>query len=105
MLAKLFLGLTDYPIFRRIMWKPIYEWLARKFDFNDWHFMNYGYSPFEHEKRLKLNPEDEIHRHAPGDERTERSQELQRAFFGDRLRERRSHLSYPRAGRGPFRVH
>ena len=34
MLAKLFLGLTDYPIFRRIMWKPIYEWLARKFDFN-----------------------------------------------------------------------
>ena len=64
MLAKLFLGLTDYPIFRRIMWKPIYEWLARKFDFNDWHFMNYGYCPFEYEKKLKLNPEDEIHRYA-----------------------------------------
>ncbi len=64
MVAKIFLSLTDYPVFRRIMWKPIYEWLAKKFDFNEWHFMNYGYSPFEHEKKLNLNPEDEIHRYA-----------------------------------------
>jgi len=64
MLAKLFLVLTDHPVFRRIVWKPIYEWLARKFDFDDWHFMNYGYSPFAHEKKLKLNPEDELHRYA-----------------------------------------
>jgi ubiquinone/menaquinone biosynthesis C-methylase UbiE len=64
MIAKIFLSLTDYPAFRRMMWKPIYEWLARKFDFNDWHFMNYGYSPFEYEKRIRLNPEDEVHRYA-----------------------------------------
>jgi ubiquinone/menaquinone biosynthesis C-methylase UbiE len=64
MLAKIFLNLTDYPLFRRIMWKPIYEWLAKKFDFNDWHFMNYGYCPFDYEKKLKLNPEDEVHRYA-----------------------------------------
>jgi len=64
MIAKLFLNLTDYPIFRRIMWKPIYEWLAKRFDFMEWHFMNYGYTPFEYERKLKLNQEDEVHRHA-----------------------------------------
>ena len=64
MIAKIFLGLTDYPLFRRIMWKPIYEWLGRRFDHREWHFMNYGYSPFEHEKKLKLNPEDEVNRYA-----------------------------------------
>ncbi len=63
MIAKLFLSLTDYPVFRRIMWKPIYEWLAKRFNYNEWHFMNYGYSPFEYEKKLRLNPEDEIHRY------------------------------------------
>lgn len=64
MIAKIFLDLTDYPAFRRIMWKPIYEWLAKRFDHTEWHFMNYGYSPFEHEKKLKLNQEDEINRYA-----------------------------------------
>jgi ubiquinone/menaquinone biosynthesis C-methylase UbiE len=64
MIAKIFLNLTDYPIFRRMMWKPIYEWLARRFAFEEWHFMNYGYSPFAHEKKLKLNAEDEVHRYA-----------------------------------------
>jgi ubiquinone/menaquinone biosynthesis C-methylase UbiE len=64
MIAKIFLGLTDYPIIRRIMWKPIYEWLAKRFNYNEWHFMNYGYSPFPHERKLKLNPEDEVHRYA-----------------------------------------
>ena len=64
MIAKLFLSLTDYPVFRRIMWKPIYEWLAKRFNYTEWHFMNYGYSPFEYEKKLRLNSEDEIHRYA-----------------------------------------
>jgi ubiquinone/menaquinone biosynthesis C-methylase UbiE len=64
MIAKIFLGLTDYPLFRRIMWKPIYEWLAKRFDHREWHFMNYGYSPFDYEKKLKLNPDDEINRYA-----------------------------------------
>lgn len=64
MIAKMFLELTEYPLFRRIMWKPIYQWLARRFDHTEWHFMNYGYSPFEYERKLKLNPEDEINRYA-----------------------------------------
>lgn len=62
MIARIFLGMTDLPIFRRMMWKPIYEWLAKKFDVHEWHFMNYGYSPFEYEKKLRLSPEDEVHR-------------------------------------------
>src|SRR6201986_602387 len=62
MIAKIFLSLTDYPIFRRIMWKPIYQWLAKKFDFDEWNFMNYGYCPFEYEKKLKLDADHEVHR-------------------------------------------
>jgi ubiquinone/menaquinone biosynthesis C-methylase UbiE len=64
MIAKIFLRLTDYPVIRRIMWKPIYEWLAKKFNFHDWHFMNYGYAPFAHERKLKLSAEDEVHGYA-----------------------------------------
>jgi ubiquinone/menaquinone biosynthesis C-methylase UbiE len=63
MIAKIFLSLTDYPFFRRLVWKPIYEMLAKKFVINDWHFMNYGYVPFESEKFLRLEPKDEINRY------------------------------------------
>ena len=63
MIAKLFLTLTDYPLFRRIMWKPIYEWLAKKFSVEDWHFMNYGYSPSTNEQPVKLDQKDELHRY------------------------------------------
>ncbi|HKC37434.1 MAG TPA: class I SAM-dependent methyltransferase [Chitinophagaceae bacterium] len=63
MIAKIFLSLTDYPFFRRLVWKPIYEILAKKFVINDWHFMNYGYVPFESEKFLRLEHKDEINRY------------------------------------------
>jgi ubiquinone/menaquinone biosynthesis C-methylase UbiE len=63
MIAKLFLTLTDYPFFRRIVWKPIYEALAKNFKIEDWHFMNYGYVPSENEKFLRLEEEDEINRY------------------------------------------
>src|SRR5690242_17260393 len=63
MIAKLFLSLTDYPFFRRLMWKPIYEMLAKKFQIRDWHFMNYGYAPSENEKFLRLEQNDEINRY------------------------------------------
>lgn len=63
MIAKLFLSLVDYPWFRRIAWKPIYEWLAKKFKHSEWHFMNYGYAPFDYERKLRLNEEDELHRY------------------------------------------
>ena len=63
MIAKLFLSLTDYPFFRRIIWKPLYETLAKSIKASDWQFMNYGYAPFEYEKTLTLGPEYEINRY------------------------------------------
>jgi ubiquinone/menaquinone biosynthesis C-methylase UbiE len=63
MLAKLFLELTDYPVFRRIIWKPVYEILAKRIKIDNWHFMNYGYAPFVYETPLTLAAEDEINRY------------------------------------------
>lgn len=64
MLTWLFLKLTDYPVFRRLLWKPIYEWLAKKFRAKDWSLMNYGYAPSSNESILKLHDEDEINRYS-----------------------------------------
>lgn len=63
MIGQLFLSLTDYPFFRRIIWKPIYEMLAKKFKVKDWCFMNYGYAPFQSESLLELHERDEINRY------------------------------------------
>jgi len=63
MIARLFLKLVDYPAFRRIIWKPIYEATAR-IKVADWHFMNYGYVPFEFEEPLQLKNKDEINRYS-----------------------------------------
>ena len=63
MIADIFLSLTDYPFFRRLIWKPIYETLAKRFQIDDWYFMNYGYMPFEHEPVLELHQQDEINRY------------------------------------------
>ena len=60
MITKIFLKLTDYPAFRRIIWKPVYELLAKIFKVKDWSFMNYGYAPLESELSLPLEPQDEI---------------------------------------------
>ena len=63
MIARLFLNLTDYAAFRRIIWKPVYETIAKKFKVADWEFMNYGYEPHSYELPLKLRPEDEVNRY------------------------------------------
>lgn len=63
MIAELFLELTDYSFFRRIIWKPVYEILAKKIKVENWDFMNYGYVPFAYETSLTLAPEDEINRY------------------------------------------
>ena len=63
MVAKLFLSLTDYPFFRRMIWKPVYEVLAKNFKIQDWHFMNYGYAPGAEHPPLSLLPHDEINRY------------------------------------------
>src|ERR1044071_239193 len=63
MITRFFLKLTDYPAFRRLLWKPIYELLAKRFRVKDWSFMNFGYAHFDNEPFLKLNNEDEINRY------------------------------------------
>jgi ubiquinone/menaquinone biosynthesis C-methylase UbiE len=62
MIPKVFLNLTNYAFFRRLVWKPIYEVLAKTLNYDDWHFMNYGYMPFEPESPIILTNNDEIHR-------------------------------------------
>lgn len=64
MIARLFLDFTDYPAFRRIVWKPVYETIAKKFKIADWQFMNYGYAPHVDEIPLTLEPEDEANRYS-----------------------------------------
>jgi len=63
MIANIFLSLTDYPFFRRLVWKPIYENLAKRIKTEGWHFMNYGYQPSEKEPSLDLHQCDEINRY------------------------------------------
>ena len=64
MLSKIFLELTEYPWFRRLVWRPIYQSLASKFKNENWHFMNYGYEPAGDEEPLWLPEEESIHRYA-----------------------------------------
>jgi len=64
MISRLFLELTEYAWFRRLVWKPVYQILASKFPTNTWSFMNYGYHPHIHEENLDLLEKDEIHRYA-----------------------------------------
>ncbi|MEI6948068.1 class I SAM-dependent methyltransferase [Paraflavisolibacter sp. H34] len=66
MITRLFLKLTDYALFRRLLWKPIYEVLAKKFTVKNWSFMNYGYAPLPQEPALSLAPADEINRYPIG---------------------------------------
>jgi len=63
MISRLFLTLTDYAFFRRLLWKPVYELLAKRFKAKDWSLMNYGYTPSGNEPLLQLNKEDEINRY------------------------------------------
>jgi ubiquinone/menaquinone biosynthesis C-methylase UbiE len=61
-MIRLFLKLTDFGLFRRLIWKPIYNRLAKRVAVQDWCFMNYGYYPSIHEPTLILEPSDEINR-------------------------------------------
>lgn len=64
MITKIFLKLTDFPAFRRLVWKPLYEILAKRFTVKDWSFMNYGYEPLANEAPLTLDTRDEINRYS-----------------------------------------
>jgi ubiquinone/menaquinone biosynthesis C-methylase UbiE len=64
MISWLFLELTEYAWFRRLVWKPVYQALAKKFPTGTWSFMNYGYAPDTREAKLQLQEKDEMHRFA-----------------------------------------
>jgi len=64
MISRLFLELTEFAWFRRLVWKPVYQALAAKFPTDSWSFMNYGYAPESKDDHLSLPVKDEIHRFA-----------------------------------------
>ena len=64
MIARIFLALCKIPAFRRLVWKPIYNFLAKKYAFENWHFMNYGYEPLDNAPKLQLSEQDEPERYA-----------------------------------------
>ncbi|MBS1920925.1 MAG: hypothetical protein JST17_11790 [Bacteroidetes bacterium] len=63
MIAKAFLNLTDYPFFRRLVWKTIYEAMTINLKIFNWYFMNYGYAPSGNKIFLRLKDKDEINRY------------------------------------------
>jgi ubiquinone/menaquinone biosynthesis C-methylase UbiE len=60
MIAKLFLALTEFSFFRRLVWKPVYNFLAKNYKLNSWTFMNYGYVQSHNEEPLHLKIKDKI---------------------------------------------
>ena len=63
MTAKIFQTLCKYPSFRRFIWKPVYENLAKIYNYDDWHFMNYGYASLNGDVPIPLEPKDENDRY------------------------------------------
>lgn len=64
MISGIFLELTKYAWFRRLVWKPVYQILASRFHAETWSFMNYGYEPGPSEEHLILTEKDEMNRYA-----------------------------------------
>jgi ubiquinone/menaquinone biosynthesis C-methylase UbiE len=64
MISRLFLTFTEYAWFRKLIWKPVYQTLARKFPTGTWSFMNYGYAPSSPDANLLLTENEEVHRYA-----------------------------------------
>jgi len=62
MISRLFLELTEFAWFRRLVWKPVYQALASKFQTDTWSFMNYGFAPESKHDNLSLSEKDEVHR-------------------------------------------
>ena len=63
MIENLFISLNERPGFRRLIWKPIYNFLAKRYGHvTSWRFMNYGYAFLDETNKssieLQLKPED-----------------------------------------------
>lgn len=63
MKAQLFLLLKNFAWFRRLAWKPIYNYMARTFPIPEWRFMNYGYMPDPEEEQIFLEQSESLERY------------------------------------------
>lgn len=63
MKAQLFLLLKNFAWFRRLAWKPIYNYMARTFPMPEWSFMNYGYIPDPDEEQIFLEQSEFLERY------------------------------------------
>lgn len=66
MLTRLYLLIVFYfPRFKRFFWRPVYNFMARRFPHDFWQFMNYGYMPNPGSEEMPplLSPEFELQRY------------------------------------------
>lgn len=50
------------PKFKKVIWKKVYQFLASKYQTEDWTFMNYGFQSLGEFKKIELKEEDEYNR-------------------------------------------
>lgn len=66
LISKLFLYITaQFPGLRKIFWKSMYNFFAKKIRNRDWRFMNFGYAYAPGEScSMELDPKDETDRYS-----------------------------------------
>lgn len=63
MAARIFVSILKIsPKFKKVVWKIIYQFLAAKYQTEDWTFMNYGFQYLNESKKIELKEEDEYNR-------------------------------------------
>ena len=63
MAARIFVSILKIsPKFKKALWKRIYQFLAHKYQTEDWTFMNYGFQSLNESERIELKKEDETNR-------------------------------------------
>ena len=63
MAARIFVSILKIsPRFKKAVWKRVYQFLASKYQTEDWTFMNYGFQSLNEFKSIELKKEDECNR-------------------------------------------
>lgn len=63
MAARIFVSILKIsPKFKKVVWKIIYQFLAAKYQTEDWTFINYGFQHLNESKKIELKEEDEYNR-------------------------------------------
>lgn len=63
MASRIFVSILKIsPKFKKAVWKRIYQFLASKYQTEDWTFMNYGFQSLNESERIELKKEDEVNR-------------------------------------------